>query len=375
MKIEIFEMERMQSTWENIVEHDMSESGITPVTLNELVAMGFDLAGVMDMPLGYSQSNGTPELRELLTKVYPGASVDQIEVTNGTSEANYLIALSLLKPGDEFALEIPNYLQLWGVPKSLGAKLNTFRLRSDRDWEPDWEEFEKAVNPKTKLVYLSNPNNPTGSVLSEAAMRRIADRCSEVGAYLISDEVYLGAELDDRRTPSFWGLSDRVIVTSGLSKAYGIPGVRIGWMVGPQEVVYGCWTQHDYITIGPNKLSDRIAQVAVRLDIREKLYARTRGILKKNIGAFREWVNTFGDFFTFKEPQAGPICFLKYKSEIPSLDIAQRMLKNRSTLIVPGSHFGLEGYIRIWLAGKNRAQWEEALGRIGEELRLIAAGS
>lgn len=334
--------------------------------------MGFDISSAMDMPLGYSQSNGTLELRELLTQVYPGATVDNIEVTNGTSEANYLIALSQLRPGDEFALQIPNYLQLWGVPRSLGAKVNTFSLRSDRDWEPDWEEFEAAVNEKTRLVYISNPNNPTGSVLSESAMRRIAERCDKMGAYLISDEVYLGAELGEKRTPSFWGLGDNVIVTSGLSKAYGIPGVRIGWMIGPKDVVYNCWTQHDYITIGPNKLSDRLAQIAVRLDNREKLYARTRSILTKNIDAFREWVATFGDFFTFKEPKAGPICFLKYKSDVPSLEIAQQILKNQSTLIVPGSHFGLEGYIRIWLAGKNRAQWEEALGRIGKELQVIA---
>jgi aspartate/methionine/tyrosine aminotransferase len=265
-------------------------------------------------------------------------------------------------------------MQLWGVPRSLGAKVNTFRLRSDREWEPDWEEFEKAVNPNTRLLYLSNPNNPTGSVLTDEAMKRIVDRCEEMGTYIISDEVYLGAELGDKRTPSFWGMSDRVIVTSGLSKAYGIPGVRIGWLVGPKEVVYDCWTQHDYITIGPNKLSDRIAQVAVRLDNREKIYARTQGILKKNLGRFREWVKSFGDFFTFKEPQAGPICFLKYKSDMPSIEIAERILKNRSTLIVPGAHFGLEGYIRIWLAGKNREQWEEALQRIGDELRLIAAG-
>ena len=88
------------------------------------------------------------------------------EVTNGTAEANYLVALSQLQPGDEVALEIPNYLQLWGVPRSLGAKINPFHLRSDRNWEPDWDEFEQAVNKRTRLVYLSHPNNPTGSVLS-----------------------------------------------------------------------------------------------------------------------------------------------------------------------------------------------------------------
>src|SRR6188508_1957270 len=140
-------MERMQSTWENLVDYDMSESGVRPLTLRELVAMGFDLDAFLDQPLGYSQSNGTLELRQKLAAIYPGADVDQIEVTNGTSEANYLVALSQLRPGDE---------------RSLGATVRTFSLRQDSGWEPDWDEFERAITPRTRLLYLSNPNNPTG---------------------------------------------------------------------------------------------------------------------------------------------------------------------------------------------------------------------
>src|SRR5579862_8536406 len=147
MKIETFEMERMQSTWENIVEYDLSESGVRPLTLRELMEMGFDLEKFLDVPLGYSQSNGTLALREALTAIYPGATVDHIEVTNGTSEANYLVALSQIKSGDGFALETPNYMQLWGIAGSLGAGVRTFRLIPERCWEPDWEEFERAVTP------------------------------------------------------------------------------------------------------------------------------------------------------------------------------------------------------------------------------------
>jgi aspartate/methionine/tyrosine aminotransferase len=187
MKIETFAMERMQSTWENLVEYDLSESGVRPLTLRELVAMGFDLDSFLDVPLGYSQSNGTLELRESLAKLYPGATVEHIEVTNGTSEANYLIALSQTHPGDGFAFETPNYMQLWGIPRSLGAEARTFRLRPEAAWEPNWDEFDRAVATGTRLVYVSNPNNPTGSVLSETAMRRMVERCEQSGAYLIAD--------------------------------------------------------------------------------------------------------------------------------------------------------------------------------------------
>src|SRR5258708_14062796 len=196
-------MERMQSTWENLVEYDMSESGVRPLTLRELSAMGFDLERALDMPLGYSQSNGTIELRERIAALYPPAALEQIEVTNGTSEANYLLALSLLRDGDEMALQVPNYMQLWGVPRSLGAKINKFHLRPDRGWEPDWDEFERAVTPKTRCLYISNPNNPTGSVLSADSMRRIVDRCEITGTYLISDEVYHGSDITAEPPPRF----------------------------------------------------------------------------------------------------------------------------------------------------------------------------
>src|SRR5262249_21654198 len=146
-------------------------------TLRELVAMGFDLDEFLDQPLGYSQSNGTIGLRERIAAIYPGASIDHVEVTNGTSEANYLIALSQLGPGDAMAMEAPNYMQMPGVARSVGASVRTFRLTQETGWEPDWEEFERAVAPGTKLLYLSNPNNPTGSVLSDAAMTRIIARC------------------------------------------------------------------------------------------------------------------------------------------------------------------------------------------------------
>jgi len=368
VKIEPFEMERMQSTWENLVAFDMSESGVRPVSLRELAEMGLDLDSILDMPLGYSQSNGTLGLREELMHIYPGASVDHIEVTNGTSEANYLLALALLREGDEVALEVPNYMQYGGVPRSMGAKMNHFHLRIDADWEPDWEEFERAVNPRTRLVYLSNPNNPSGSVLTPEAMERIVRRCEQVGAYLLADEVYLGAEIHRERTASFWGMSDRVIVTSGLSKAYGIPGVRIGWIVGPKDVVAECWSQHDYITIGPNKISDAVARVAVRPENREKLYARTRSILQQNLPTMRQWAESFDGFLTFREPQAGALCLMRYASPTPSYQLVERIRVRQSVLIVPGSHLGLEGYLRVWLGGKPEFL-AEGLRRIGIELR------
>jgi hypothetical protein len=370
MRIEVFAMERMQSTWENLVDYDMSESGVRPLTLRELVEFGFDLDAFLDEPLGYSQSNGTIELRERIAALYPAATREHIEVTNGTSEANYLIALTEIAAGDTVAMQVPNYMQMWGLARSLGAEVRTFRLRTEASWEPDWEEFERAVTSKTKLLYISNPNNPTGSVLSRDAMERIVERCDRTGTWLLADEVYLGAELDAPRTPSFWGMSERVIVTSGLSKAYGIPGVRIGWLVGPPRLAADCWSQHDYITICPSKLSDRLARVAVESRVRDRCYARTSEILQENVVIADDWVRGFAGRLAWTPPRAGAIGLVKYTSDTPSAAIAERVRVNQSTLIVPGSYVGIEGHLRVWL-GARQDFLQEGLRRIGTELTAL----
>jgi aspartate/methionine/tyrosine aminotransferase len=370
MRIPNFQMERMQSTWENLVEYDMSESGVRPVTLRGLVELGLDLDAALDMPLGYSQSNGTIPLRERLAAIYPGATVDHIEVTNGTSEANYLVALALLQPGDEMAMEVPNYMQLWGVPQSLQAPVRTFRLRPECGWEPDWDEFERAVTPRTRLLYLSNPNNPSGAILSAGAMQRMVERCEQTNTMLLADEVYLGAELDGQRTRSFWGMSDKVIVTSGLSKAYGIPGVRIGWIIGPPPLVETTWSQHDYITIGPNKLSDLVARVAVTAENREKLYERTRSVLTANLPIVEAWAAGFGGLLEFNRPKAGAMTLVRYAADVPSIDLCERIRVEQSTLVVPGIHVGLEGYLRLWYGGRPEYV-SEGLRRIGVVLSSL----
>lgn len=351
MKMEVFEMERTMSTWENLVAYDISNSGVKPITLRDLVNLGFDLDAMMDKPLGNCQGNGTMALREALAKLYPGADPDNIEVTNGTSEAIYLLGITLLKPGDEFAMAIPNFMQLKGIAQAAGAKVNMFHLRQDKGWDVDWEAFNKAVNPKTRLVYFSRPNNPTGTILSHESVKRVIERCEAMNAYVIFDEVYIGSEIDGTRTNTCWGMSEKVIIVSGLAKTYGIPGIRIGWLTAPKDVVVECWAQHDYITVTPNIISDAMACTAVDLEVREKLFLRLQDHIKSNLPMCREWIESFNGFLEFTEPTAGAFCFVKYHADVPSLEIANSVRINHSTLIAPGIHFGMEGHLRLWTGG------------------------
>jgi len=353
MKMEVFEMERAMSTWENLVEYDISNSGVKPITLRDLIDLGFDMDTVMDLPLGNCQGNGSLKLRKALAKLYPGADTDNIEVTNGTSEAIFLLGISLLKPGDEFAMAIPNFMQLPGIARATGAKINTFHLSQESNWDVDWEAFNKAVTPKTRLVYFSRPNNPTGTVLSNASVKRVIERCEEMDAYVIFDEVYIGSEIDGARTNTCWGMSEKVIVVNGLSKTYGIPGIRIGWLTAPKDVVTECWAQHDYITVGPNIISDAMACTAVDLEVREKLFLRLQDHIKSNLPMCRQWIESFNGFLEFTEPTAGAFCFVKYNADTPSMEIANSVRINQSTLIAPGIHFGMEGYLRLWTGGDN----------------------
>lgn len=369
MKIETFEMERLQSLWENVVDCDLSESGTRAVSLKELIDWGFDFEPLLATPLSYSQTNGTIPLREALAKMYPGATPDSIMVTNGSSEANYLACGALVEQGGHVAFMAPNYMQAKGLGTHWsGQPTEMFKLRFDANWDPDWEEFERAVRPGCKLVYVTNPNNPTGKVLSDESRERIVKRCEKVGAWLLSDEVYIGSEINRPRTRTLWGASERVIVVSGLSKAFGIPGVRIGWMVGPPWLAAEAWRLHDYITIGPSKLSDAVATFAVREDIRDKLYERTHRIVREQLPLVQAFLKESGGKLEFNMPDATAMAFLRWRGAGTTAELCKRLLEKRSTLIVDGKLMGLDGFVRVW-SGAPRDKLVEGLRRFAEEIR------
>lgn len=375
-RIDVFRMERMQSLYWHRVEYDLSESGVVPLTIHELLS----LAGVaepstfLQTALGYPLSEGSPETRERIAAFYPGASTENVTVVNGGSEANLLALWTLLGPNDRVAFMTPNYLQGWGLGRHFGDGADVFRLKlRDGAWRLDLRELERSVTRgRTKVVMVCNPNNPTGYVLTSDEMDAIVEVAQRARAWIVADEIYRGAEIDsDEPSPTFWGRYDKVVVTAGLSKAFGMPGLRVGWAVAPEEVIRQLWIRHDYSTLTPGALSDALCAITMEPAIREKVLARTRAHIRENLPPLEEWIHTHDEIFEYVRPAAGAIAYVKYDLPIKSSKLIDRIRREQSVLLVPGDMFGLGKGIRFGF-GFDIEQTLKGLARVDEV--LAAAG-
>ena len=366
-----FEMERWQSLHEHRVACNLSESGVEPLTLEELC----ELTGVDVGPtgLGYTQTNGTDLLRERIADLYPGAGPENVLVTVGGAEANFLAVWGLVGPGDRVVPLLPAYGQTEGLARGLGADVRPFRLEEGRGWQPAPGAAAEAGGGAARMLVVTHPNNPTGAVLSDRAMEEVVEEADRSGAWLLSDEVYAGAEVAGEATPTFWGRRDRTLVTGSLSKAYGLPGLRLGWLVGPEATVRELWARKDYTTIAPAALSDRLAAAALEPSHRRALLGRTRRIVRENLELLRSWLDARPGLFGYRPPDAGAICWVRYGLEVNSSELADRLRREKGVLVVPGDHFGMDGYLRIGF-GIEAERLRAALVRVADLLGEMGAG-
>ncbi len=370
MKYTPFSMERWQSTYENRVEINLSESGVHPMTVDELLEMAGASGGVGGIRLGYGQSNGSDELRDRIATYYPGSTEASVLVTVGGAEANFVAHWHLLERDRPAAVMLPNYMQVPGMVENFGAPLLPFHLVEDEGWQPDLDQLEAALKKGANFILVTNPNNPTGASLTPASMEGIAALADRYGAWILSDEVYRGAEVEGEETPSFWGMTERVLVTNSLSKAYGLPGLRLGWIVGPPDVIRGLWGRTDYTTISPSTLSDRLATLALEPGTRSRILRRTRKIIRENFGALRDWMEAQEGLFTYRPPDAGAICYVRYRPQVNSSEFAEKLRTEKELLVVPGDHFGMDRYLRLGF-GNPRDELMEALERIAQGFREV----
>jgi aspartate/methionine/tyrosine aminotransferase len=241
-------------------------------------------------------------------------------------------------------------------------------------WVPDLEALRAMVTERTKAILICNPNNPTGARLTASELDEICSIAARSGAWVVSDEIYRGAELDGVDTPTAWSRYERVIVTSGLSKAYALPGLRIGWVVAPPALIDELWGVHDYTTIAPGAINDRLARIALIPQRRDLLLARTRGILRTNYPTFKRWLERRAATLSHVPPEAGAIAFVRYSHRIGSTQLVERIRDEQSVLVVPGDHFEMDGFLRIGF-GCDPELLVSALERIGQVLDAMDAGS
>jgi aspartate/methionine/tyrosine aminotransferase len=367
MKIKPFTLERWQSIWENQVGINLSESGVHPLTVEELVTDPSELQRILRQPLGYPQTNGSEALRARVAELYPGATAQNVLMTSGCSEANFVAIWGLIEPGDDVVFMQPNYMQISGVAESIGATVTPLWLREASGWQVDASEVRQAITSRTRLVAVCNPNNPTGAVMSKEAMDAVCERAAEVGAWVLSDEVYRGAEFEGNLTPTLWGKYERVLCTAGLSKAYSLPGLRTGWMVGPADVVDRLWGVHDYTSIAISMLTDKLATIALEAGKRQWILERTRRILRENYAIVKPWINAQGDLFRHVPPQAGGIAWLGYNRPWSADVLVEELRKRKDMLLVPGTQFGMDQYLRIGFAG-GKEQLKRGLALLAELL-------
>jgi aspartate/methionine/tyrosine aminotransferase len=267
---------------------------------------------------------------------------------------------------------MPNYMQVPGLVRALGATVRPWLLRAEgageqARWRPDPNELDHLVTPRTRAIVICNPNNPTGARIESVFLDAVCRAAARVGAWVIADEIYRGAERTFDETPSVWGRGyGRAIVTSGLSKAYGLPGLRIGWVVAPPEIASDLWTIHDYTSIAPGAINDRLARMALEPATRAKLLARTRMIIRTNYPLLKRWVEAH-EGLSHIPPEAGAIAMVHYTHPVGSVALAERLRDERSVLVVPGAFFEMEGYLRVGF-GSDPAYLESALALIGETL-------
>jgi aspartate/methionine/tyrosine aminotransferase len=201
-------------------------------------------------------------------------------------------------------------------------------------------------------------------------MSAVVDVARRAEAWLVADEIYRGAEVEGETSPTFWGRYEKLVITSGLSKAFALPGLRLGWAVAPPDVIERLWIHHDYTTLTPNMLSERLATVVMEPERREVVLARTRGIIRRNLPILEEWIDGHGGIFDYVRPRAGAIAYLGYDLPIDSTELVERIRIDQSVLVVPGEQFGMGKYLRIGF-GSDVESTLKGLERIGETIRLL----
>jgi aspartate/methionine/tyrosine aminotransferase len=350
MEIEPFALER----W--FAEHEadnlmLAESGIRPLAPDR-----FDLT---PEEFGYViPTNGDPDLRGLIGERYDRPA-DEVLLTCGTQEANFVTLAALL--GEHAVVVTPTYQSLHALPDAFGS-VTRVELDAANGWRLDPDRVADAIHPETAVVVLNNPNNPTGRVHDAATVEAVYEHAADAGAYLLCDEVYRPLADTDAAPPPAASLGPYGISTCGLSKGYGLAGLRFGWLAGPPEVVEAAWQWKDYTTISPPAVSQRVAEQVLAADTEAAVLAENRELAGENRALIEAFVDRHG--LDWADPDAGVNAFI----EVPDgfyggRSFSERVVAEADVVLAPGEAFGQSDHFRLGF-GDERAHLEEGLERL-----------
>lgn len=349
MQIEPFGVEIWMNEYETKCSLNLAETCVASITLGELIDMAGQgetiLAEMRDMRMGYGAIEGSDRLRDAIASLYLQQSRETILTTHGTIGANALVHQALIGQGDHVISVIPTYQQHYSIPESLGAEIELLHLRPENGFLPDLAELRAMLRPDTKLIAINNPNNPTGALMDEALLREIAALAEEVGAWLLCDEVYRGTDqMGDGYTVSVADLSPRGISTAGMSKAYSLAGLRVGWIAAPREVLDAVMIHRDYNTISVGRLDELFAAIA--LENRGQIMERAHRITRGNLALVRDWVAQ-EPLISWVEPQSGTTALMRYDLPMSSRAFCLALLEEEGVMLTPGSAMAMEGWLRL----------------------------
>lgn len=348
------------------IEYDIGESAIGFRFLGDL---GVNLENI---PLRYGFHKGKPELRELIAKEYHNVASNQVLVTNGAAEALFDVAATLLNPGDHVIVEHPNYASNYEVPRSLGCEVDLLRLRFSEDFKPDIKELERLIRPETKLVSLTHPNNPTGSMISEQVLKEIVKLIENHNAYLLFDETYRELHLG-HKLPTGASLHPKVISVSSMSKTYGLPGVRIGWVASQDKsLIESILATREQVTICNSAISEFIALKI--LSRKEDILEDIRNHVEENLREVSKWIKN-QQKLEWAKPEAGVVAFPRIKPHLSNTYLVENvyrlLIEKYDTFVIPGHCFEMEDeFFRLGFGGE-LGELKAGLENLGAVLRNL----
>jgi len=361
MQIAEFTLERYFAKWEFAVRHVLGASDVEPYRLDELLALADDDARRRweSLSLGYTESLGLPALRSEIARLYRSIGPDDVITFAGAEEGVFLGMHALLRAGDHAVVVWPSYQSLHEVARSIGASVTLVPL-DPSDWSLDVDAVAAAMRPNTRVIVVNTPHSPTGGQLSAAQLTQLVSIAERHGVHLFSDEVYRLLEHGAPALPAAVDCSDRAISLGVMSKAFGLAGIRIGWIATRDRSLFARLASFkDYTTICNSAPSEILALIALRA--KDRVLERSRAIVLENLALLDGFFARNGDRFAWVRPRAGSVCFpTLLRGDVD--EFAASLVEREGVLVVPGSQFAFPGnHFRL---GYGRRDMGEALLRL-----------